>query len=131
MATAGTSSDVDLSTLHVELGGATVAGGVESDELSTEKVLAVGNAGWDLDVLVSIGGNQIINSPLASGGVVSGLRDLEPSISNTAVSECVVDLLQVGHDGTLVAGIDDIYKFVTKILREIHCWAYCCQCVST
>ena len=63
---------------HVELGTASLSGGVERNGLSAEKVVTRGDAGGDLDVLFTAAFVQLVVGPGLGSRVVAGLENLEP-----------------------------------------------------
>jgi len=81
------SRDLDLNTSHVELsttGWVNVEGGVRlvvSEDLVTQEIFSVGEVGWELDGVLSLGSNELVDSPLAVGVTVLG--DLDPNVTNT------------------------------------------------
>lgn len=101
---------------------------MQRDELAAEEVLARRNALGDGDGLHALVGDEAVDAPFgAVEGVLvdldyifisvpcSRLRThricisyLEPSTTNTAITRRVRHLLQVGHDGALVARVNDV-----------------------
>src|SRR5690606_12248411 len=99
-----TTGDTDLGALHVELSTWVVASSVKGNQFTTEEVVSWRNAGWDGDGDLALVGNQLVNSPLASG--VTILVDLEPAVLWNRASG-IWNLGKVGHDWALVGGIND------------------------
>jgi hypothetical protein len=80
---------------------------MESNKFSTEKILSIRNTRWNPDALITVRGNQFIYSPNSSRGIETGFLNLEPSAPNSCIGQGVVDLLQICHNGALVASIND------------------------
>jgi hypothetical protein len=67
--------DVDLRTLHVELGTGLRAGRVQRNQLAAEEVLAWRNAGGDCDRLLALVLDQTVDAPCGTvEGVFGDLR---------------------------------------------------------
>lgn len=81
-----------------------VASGVESNQFTTEEVVARGDTVGDLDGDLAAVGNELVDSPRAS--VVAILVDLEPTAGRSRASGRG-DLGEVGHDWALVGSIND------------------------
>jgi hypothetical protein len=81
---------------------------VQSNELETQKVVAILDTRRDSDGLDTTGLDQSIDGPLRRRDE-AGLSNLEPAVTRTGrrVLGSVVDLLHVSHDGALVGGVDD------------------------
>lgn len=79
---------------------------MESKHLSTEEVLAGGDAGGDLDAVAALAVDDLLGAP--DTVVVAVLLDLEPTAADTRVGGGVVDLLEVGHGGALVGDVHDV-----------------------
>lgn len=52
-----------------------------SEDLITEKVLAVGEVCWELDSVLTLGCDELVNGPLAAR--VSVFGDLDPDVTGT------------------------------------------------
>ncbi len=79
---------------------------MQGDHLGAEEVLAVGDAGRDVDVVEAAVGDDGAGAPLAV--VVAVLLDLEPSTADAGIGGGIADLLEVGKGRALVAGVHDI-----------------------
>lgn len=73
---------------------------MQSQELSSHKVLSGSNAARKLKAPHAIVRNHRINCPLSSAQTLA--RDLEPSLTTARGASCVVYLGKVDLDGTLV-----------------------------
>lgn len=72
--------EVDLGAGLVELGLAGLAGGVQGEDLDAEQVLAVGDAGGDVEVDPAVVGEEVVDAPDAAVGVEGVFPDLEPVV---------------------------------------------------
>ena len=72
---------------------------MKGNHLSTQKVLAIGDALGNLDSLATLVVNDFVGSPFAI--LVAAFLDLEPAVTHTAVGSGVDHLLEVCHDGAL------------------------------
>ena len=79
---------------------------MQGKHLGAEEVLAVGNAGRDVDVVEAAVGDDGAGAPLAV--VVAVLLDLEPAAADARVRRSIANLLEVGQGRALVAGVHDI-----------------------
>lgn len=97
----GSTDDIELGTLLVELGTGVASGTVEGNHLSAQEILARSNALGDLDGMAALSVDDALSAPdtITSKPV---LLDLEPSTTDTRVCGSVVDLLEVGGSGALV-----------------------------
>lgn len=106
--------DLDLNTSHVQLsttsrvGSESNIGFVVGNDLVTEKVLARGQRSWESDLVNTLVGDELVNSPFTSR--VSILSDLDPDISSTVGCSWG----KVSDDGTLMG----LQTSLVQILRE-------------
>lgn len=113
----GATRDVELDAAHVELSTRVVGGGVESNDLATEEVVARGDVGGKLNVpLAVLSLAELVDSP--DTVVETLLLDLEPvQAGNISSSGRVVDLGKVGNDGTLVGLSNWVYDIVSPRMK--------------
>lgn len=93
--------DLDLDTLHVELGATLAVTLVQGDDLRTEQVLAGRDIGNGDRVLAPVG-DQVCNRPFAVR--VALLSDLDPAVASCSL----LGGSHVDHHGTHVGGSDDV-----------------------
>jgi hypothetical protein len=105
--------DLDLDTLHVELGATLAVTLVQGDDLRTEQVLAGGDVG-NSDRMLAPVGDQVINSPFAVR--VALLGDLDPA----AASSALLGGSDVGQDGTPVGVSDDVVRGRTGVVVPLE-----------
>lgn len=107
-------SDGDLSAVGVHLGAHGAVGLVQTDDLDTEEVVTVSNTAGDGEGDHSLVVVEALDGPGATA-VLCVLVDLEPLDTGGAGGGRVVDLSEVGHDGTLV-GESNWLILVTRVL---------------
>jgi hypothetical protein len=100
--------NLDLHALHVELSTAGAVALMKSNDLRTEKILA-GSEVRDRDAVLALVGNQSVNRPLLSGGIISVLGELDPDVTSTVG----LGGGDVGDDRTLV-GLVKLLETNTK-----------------
>ncbi len=105
--------DLDLDTLHVELGAALAGALVQADELRAEQVFASGDVG-DGDGVLAVVRDEGLDGPGAISVAILG--DLDPAVARGALlSGCHVD-----HDGALVGQIDDVVAGVAAVVVPLE-----------
>jgi hypothetical protein len=98
---------------------------MKSNQLTAEQILPWSNASWDCDGLFALIRDQAIDTPFcAVEGIFGdlllcqplaiinlvdwGKTNLEPTTPNPTVRLRIADLLQIRHNRTLMARVDDI-----------------------
>jgi len=109
-------SDVNLGTLHIHLGSRVTACCMESNNLSPEEVVSIGNASWDSDGHISLVGDHLCRSPCTT--VQSILVNLEPSETRDGGRQRSGDRREVDHDGPKMRRIDRILRIAGIITSK-------------
>lgn len=108
-----TTSDVDLGASNVDLSTASTVSRVESDEFSSEEVVARSEARRHLEVMPASLLDHGIDTPFST--VQTLLSNLKPAETRGTGACRVVDLGHVEHGGTLVAGGDRMVRVVLSL----------------
>ena len=107
--------EVELSARGVELHAVLAVGGVESGDLDAQEVLAVGDAGRELEVDPAVVLDQVVDAPDRGRGIERVLPDFEP-LGALRVGACrVIDLGHVRGDGSLVRRRNRVVRVVGEL----------------